>query len=275
MPRKIVINESQFSDLLVEEYGIAEQVSNKKEEVYNLIANAIKNNNDIKEKNKFYTYAKLHIEFFFFNNKVSCDIDCYNYLTKDYYVSTKTDVDGWSVYLNKQLSLMGLVIPCISGTIVKTVAMDTIQHELEHLYQQILMHKMFKDGSKYAKIKTNMNSDNEIVKKTAELMYACVKSEQDGFINGLYARLMAMPEMVSWNVLKETTTWKLYAKTVETFETYKDNPLFINELKKYNVNQNKIIKAINNFIKKIGRAYIKAINDKMEKHGWRAKNIDN
>ena len=169
---------------------------------------------------------------------------------------------------------MGLIIPCISGTIVKKDAMDSIQHELEHLYQQIMMGKIFKDSYKYANIKTNRNSNDEIVRKTAELVYGCIKSEQDGFINGLYAYLMAMPKMVSWETLKETPAWKLYSNIVEIYNLYKDNPLFITELKKYKVNQNKIFKAINNFIKKIGRTYNKVLKDKMEKQGWRTKNFN-
>lgn len=272
--KKIIINESQFSVLLSEESGISEIVTNKKEEVFNLIVNALKKDDNINEKNEFYSYTKLHIDFYFFENKVSCDIDCYNYFSKEYYDFANIDNYGWSVFINKRLSLMGLIIPCISGTIVKKDAMDSIQHELEHLYQQIMMGKIFKDSYKYANIKTNRNSNDEIVRKTAELVYGCIKSEQDGFINGLYAYLMAMPKMVSWETLKETPAWKLYSNIVETYNLYKDHPLFITELKKYKVNQNNIFKAINNFIKKIGRTYNKVLNDKMEKQGWRTKNFN-
>ena len=40
--KKIIINESQFSVLLSEEGGISEIVTDKKEEVFNLIVNALK-----------------------------------------------------------------------------------------------------------------------------------------------------------------------------------------------------------------------------------------
>lgn len=164
---------------------------------------------------------------------------------------------------------MGLTIPCVSGTIIKSETIDTIQHELEHIYQQVMMSKMFSDSMSYAKVKTNMCSENELINKTARLVYGCIKSEQDGFVNGLYAYLMSLPEFFSMDSFKKSSTWKLYVEMVNIYNEFINNPNFIIELKKYKLNPQKVEQKINQFVGKIGKVVSKVQKDKYEKQGWK------
>ena len=80
----------------------------------------------------------------------------------------------------------------ISGTIQKNALMDTIQHEVEHLYQQIMMGKEFGDEG-IGVITNSLSSKNKFVKTVALFLYMSLKSEQEGFANGLYAYCRQSP----------------------------------------------------------------------------------
>lgn len=263
-----IITEKQFSSLSEEEAGIMDEIKDTTQEVYDIIKEKIKSIDVVDEKYNNYTFTSFKIEFYFFGSKVSCSVDCYNYFIKEYYTYSNLDLDEWSLYLGKHFSLMGLVVPCIKGVIVEPDVKNTIQHELESLCGQIMLERILNDYEDYVQIKTNIISDNELVSKTAELIYECIKTEKKNYMNGLYAYLMSLPKMVSFDVLKTSPTWKSYVKMVKTFNLFKDNPLFIEELKKYKTTRKKIAKVIDHFIRKIARVYNKVVIDKMEKQGW-------
>lgn len=263
-----VITEKQFSSLVSEESGIMDEIKDTTQEVYDIIREKIKNLDVVDEKYNNYTYTSFKIEFYFFASKVVCSIDCYNYFIKEYYTYSNLDLNDWSMYLGKHFSLMGLVVPCIKGIIVEPDVKNSIQHELESLCGQIMLERILSDYEDYVQIKTNILSDDKLVSKTAELIYECVKTEKKNYMNGLYAYLMSLPKMVSFDILKTSPTWKAYVKMIEIFNLFKNNPLFIEELKKYKTTRKKIAKVIDHFIRKIARIYNKVLSDKVEKQGW-------
>lgn len=266
--KKFILTENQLKQLIKEELGISEEVANMAISVYEQIENKIKEKEDI-ETNDYFSKWSSSLNFNFFNCKVNCSITYYNYFSKDYYQFSKITSTGWSVYVTDKLFFMGIIIPMVSGNIVKDEVIDIIQHELTHIYEQKMMGKPYSKNSIYSLLKANMSSNDEIVNKTANLIYGCIKSEQDGFVNGLYAYLMSQPELFSMETLKKSTCWKLYEKMISIYNELLDNQQFHNELKKYKFNLNKIDKLINNFINKIGKVIIKVQEDKYKKQGFR------
>lgn len=268
MPKKLIISENQFKELLQEELCISETVANISVSVYNMIEESAKTKTN-KETNEYFSKWNFPINFDFFGSKIDCSVTCYNYFSKEYFEYSQIISDGWSVYLSNKLFFMGITVPMISGQISKQEVMDTIQHELSHIYEQKMIGKAYSNNDVYSLLKTNMCSLNELTSKTAKLIYGCIKSEQSGFVNGLYSYLMSQPEIFSIETLKKSECWKLYEEMISTYKQFSDNPEFIKELKKYKMNLIKIEKSINNFITKIGKVVIKVQQDKYKKQGWK------
>lgn len=271
MQKKLTITENQFKQLLNEELGVSEMVADLSMSVYKKIEEEVKIKTDV-ETSDFYSKWNNSLTFDLFGGNVSCSITCYNFFTKEYYEYSGVVSTGWSVYVSDKLFFMGLTIPMISGQIVKSNVIDTIQHELSHLFEQKMMGKKYSDSNIYSFIKTNMESRNVIVSKTAQLMYGCIKSEQDSYVNGLYAYLMAKPEMPSMEIIKKSECWILYEKMCSIYNEFCDEQDFIKELKKYKMTPEKVMKLCDNFIKKIGKVLVKVKQDKYKKQGFREKN---
>jgi len=269
MSKQIIITEEQFNKLLNEELGISEEVSNKTLEVFSLLETVINTNKSIGEKNELFNYYNGSLTFDFLNCKVICTVNCYNFFNKEYFDYSKFESNGWSVYLNKNTCFMGVDVPMISGTVVKNVVIDTIQREIEHLYQQIVAGKRFSNEEYYATIATNINSNNKIVKQVAKLIYGTIKSEQDGFVNGLYAFLMSSPGVFSMQSLYKSECWKLYSEMITIYNELDGNQEMLNEFTKYKISKTKVRKSIDALLRKIGRVIIKVKQDKIKKQGWR------
>lgn len=267
--KKIILTEYQLSKVIQEEAGIAENVVQKTNEIYDKIKGLIKTNNFEKEEFKNYNYYTFPLTFDFLNHQIDCSVSCYDFFSKDYFDYANFNNDGWSVFYNKKIIMMGISFSMISGKLNEPEVKDTIQHELEHLYQQILMGKRLGNDINYAKIRTGIESKDTFIHDIAMLAYGCVKSEQEGFANGMYAYMMAQPEMASIGLLKRTPAWKQYVQMIEIFNKYSDNKDFEREIAKYGLSNFKIRKAINSFLKRIGKIYNKTYQDKIIKQGWR------
>lgn len=103
---------------------------------------------------------------------------------------------------------------------------DSVQHELEHAYQNIKMGKGFGSQEMYMYAIQHLFSDDIYERSLANIVYVCTRSEQDAFINGAYAyvksnwgpmpvdELMKKTEAYAWlqnlykavNVLKKNKT---------------------------------------------------------------------
>lgn len=174
---------------------------------------------------------------------------------------------GYSCFLNKNFILCNIDILAISGNINKKMALYTIQHELEHIYQEILSNKRIPgDDMLYAKMRTDMECGNELRYYASRLVYCCFKSEQEGFINGTYAWCMAddiKTEPYNYNTIKDSPVGLLY----DEMKTLYDKATIDDELQTilkndYNLSLNDIYLMIRNLGKRIGRLLIKVNNDK-------------
>jgi len=265
---KILITESQFKKILQEELGISDEIAKKTNEFFDILKKDISENMEIFEKEKFFSSYNGYLKYDLLGINVGISYKVINYYTKEYYDKFGVEAEGWSSF-DKRYCVIGLFIPCVSGTIIKTEVMDTIQHEFEHIYQQYLIGGNFPDSSVYSKVITNMSDNNDFISKVAKLVYGCTKNEQDGYINGMYAYVMALPEVFTYDNLKKTPCYKIYNEIVDIYNELSDNENFEKELKKYNLTKNLILKNINNFGRKIARTYAKIQKDKIIKQGFR------
>lgn len=263
------INES-FKKVLKEEQGIADDVEKTSQEVFDLIKQSIKNKEY--SKNDYGQYVG-NIKFKFLNTNVSLSYEYVNFKSKtEYDYSSKGKLGyGSSVFIDKRLSLVNVQVCAVNGSIVKDITVDTVQHELEHIYQQLKMGREFGGSLKYARIKNDMQYPNESIQKKASiLVYGCFKSEQEGYANGLYSFLMSKMGADVDSYVYESPAWKLYKTMRNIFEELKINSeLYTYICKKYNLNMLKIERCLNNFLHRIARIVLKARYDKYAKQNWR------
>lgn len=260
---KIVINEEQFKTVLQEELGISEIVYNISLNIYDNIVNTLADS--IKEKHEFVTIKTNKFKYVSEEFKIDVSYKFYNYNESDLQQAHK---NGWSVDLGKNRYLMFIELFGVSGTINKENAMDVIQHEVEHIYQQYKAKKPFGDNAFYAKIKTNLESNNDDKRMVARLIYGCVLSEQEGYLNGLYSYLMALWRPYNFGDVQNSDCWQLYNEMLSCYDKLKNNPELTQYLSEYNLSMKKIESNINRFINKIGRVVCKVKKDKYLQ-GWR------
>lgn len=266
---KLVINESQFLTIIKEELGISAKVSKASEDFYVTLSSEVRNSLKTGKSNGTMKSSSGSFSYEFLGMKVSVSFEAFNFKDKDMLRYSQVHSGGKSVYVNDKVSFLWLTIPLVSGTIVKDETMDTIQHEFEHLFQQKMTGCVFSDTKKYAKISTNIHSEDENERKIAYMLYGCIKSEQEGFVNGLYAYLMSLPEIFNMTSLKKTPCWELYETMRKTYEEFEEKGILDQMLKPYGYGKKKVKTAIENFLKRIGRVVAKAKKDKYEKQGWR------
>ena len=259
----------KFKKILNEEMGIADKVVSITHEIYNEIEKSIRNREYQKDE-----HSRLigNIKVYIFDCKVSLSYEYLNFQDKmDYYYSKAGKLGyGWSTFLDKKLSLMFVEICAVSGTIIKDLAYDSIQHEVEHIYQQYLAGKEFKKPMEYARVMKDMSSKNDIERKAGRLVYGCIKSEQEGFSNGLYSFLMMVKAPYVDDEIYDSPAWSLYTEMKQTLKEAKYNQQLRDYIKAvYGMSIKDIEHAINNFLRRMSRAVLKARYDKFAKQGWK------
>lgn len=263
----------ELRKIIKEELGISDKVTELSRQFFSEMIDKIPEAEET-EKNDIMVKKEFPLTFFVDGVKVSCSVVYRNFLSKDFsrIYDTPYVTDGSSFRVSNKLFLCFINVFAVCGTLNKEKAMETIQHEIEHIFQQIRMGRSFGGDSIYVKIKTDMDSGDENRSKVARLLYYTLKSEQEGFNNGLYAFLMDTPEPYSEDLLKKSETWGNYVFSRNTLKEIKDNQdlkLIFNEyFNNYGVTISNIEIELNNFLHRIGRTIIKVKQDKL-KQGWR------
>jgi len=264
----------EIKKIIEEELSINDDVARFSNEFYNEIISKL-NNAEIIEKNNLLIKKKISIVSYIDKIKVVSSVIYRNFLSKDFKEKYNLSyiTDGGSIFINKGLAMMFINIYAINGTVDKPKSMETIQHEVEHIFQQEKMGHEFGDSNGlYEKIKTDLESKSENKQKLAKLLYLCIKSEQEGFSNGLYAYMMDKQEPYNDDLLTSSETWNLYLTAKENFNELKINDglkeVFTEYFNLYGITMPYIEKQLNNFLHRIGRTIIKVKKDKL-KQGWR------
>lgn len=261
------LNESFLRKLIKEELGIHMEVVEVSNKIYNDIIE------DMKQKDSKYNdicYTK--------EGSVDCSLNnitfkvhytCRNFL--DSKIIEDLDIDslteGGTVFFSRKWLWISVNIIALNGTVNKQETLNTLQHELEHIYQQIRSGKRISDNNEqYLKMKTDMECDDEARRKVGRLVYLCYKSEQEGFINGTYAWCMtddAKSAPYQYKEIKNSPAGKMYTEMQglydKVFNDVQMKHIIENE---YQYSKEYIEKKLNEFLRKLGRVLIKVNMDK-------------
>lgn len=263
----------ELRKIIKEEYGISDVVRKYSEIFFEQMLESLKDA-DVASKTEVMVKKTAPMTFFIDDVKLSCSITYRNFLSKDYnrIYEEPHVTDGSSFRLSSNVYLCFINVYAVCGTLDKTTAMETIQHEIEHIYQQIKMGTGFGSDSLYAKIKDDMISADINRQKIGKLFYYTLKSEQEGFNNGFYAFLMDSMEPYSEELVKKSEAWEIYVFMKETLHELQKNDgmknIFTEYFNSFGITAKRLEKEINNFLHRIGRTAIKAKQDKI-KQGWR------
>lgn len=263
----------ELRKVIKEELGISDKVTEISKMLFSEIMDRIPTVEE-KEKNDVMIKKEFSLTFSVDGAKINCGVAYRNFLSKDFskIYNTSYITDGSSVRISNKIFFCFINVFAVCGTLNKEKAMETIQHEVEHIFQQIRTGHSFGGDQLYGKIKTDMESGYKNRSKVARLLYYTLKPEQEGFINGLYAFLMDSMEPYTEELLKKSETWGNYLFSKNTLKEIKENPelktIFNEYFNDYGITIGKIETELDNLLHRIGRVVIKVKQDKA-KQGWR------
>lgn len=274
-----IINEahSEISRLITEEYGVNRLVSEGQKTISDIVRKQLEKE-PLKQNKDGIHYKEYNFPTnVFFGVKLNMFFTIYYFENReDYYNnSDKYTYNGKTNY-NSIDNTYNIVVQSISinGHLKKVSFEDTIQHELEHVFQMYMSNKnvLFKNKDLYEKIVFYINKDesiDEFSKKVAYALYMCFKPEQDAIINGLDASLEH-----GWIETVKHDLYNSYAydMLLNLKETIKELEELDNEFDRksmnikvyFNMEKDKVLhllkQAESAFVRKIGRIVYKHIN---------------
>ena len=174
----------------------------------------------------------------------------------------------------------------ISGTLVKQISNDVIQHEVEHLYQQSNADaELPKDKNysvAYSILRTGKPTYDDLAIQTALVLYYSYSFEQDGFVNGLYQYLINGRGLYGWEEIGDTDAVQALNKMRDGIRYIKQQPQkevehILNKWFKlsYDTFVNLVDKAEKRFVKKIGRVLYKHREEMIQNGARLNEGIDN
>ena len=228
----------RVNKLVTEEFGISNKLHNEiLPRFHTILKDSIKNTNVI-VKNGVKIRENCFVFDFFEDNK---------YLLKTYWTVYYFDSDeeyksyiknhflpNGVIYENKMFML---TIIYINNKPLDNSFYDTIGHELEHLFQNILMKKEFSNQHVYNIAQTYIYSNDEYNKSLSYIIYASTKSEQEAMINGCYNEFIHSEKRID-NIddFIENSECGVWLKNLyfayNFIKTHKDEKLYI-AIKKY------------------------------------------
>ena len=159
----------------------------------------------------------------------------------------------------------------ISGTIDVYELADTIQHEVEHIYQSEKNDNYFKYSDILPYATDNLSCENDIVRNVSNIIYYSSQFEEDGFVSGAYAYLQKFGPLPSYKNLEETPAYKGYVTLKNSVEFISDpmnQPAVAKKCKQLKLTYNKLLKmgeaGCDRFVRKIGKMFIKYKKDAQE-----------
>lgn len=274
---------NEINESITEELGINDKVIDLSENIYIEIEKAFQSEkstiieNGVGRKYGWLTYPLDN------NILLNISYDIINFADKRYmeeyakkkglntdarsFISYEKKLSGKYKYVTNAIYFYGIAI---SGHIDKSSLKDSIQHEIEHIFQQYKMGKRFEDENITSIINTSFSKGNEYAKSVANIVYMSLKNEQEGFANGLYAYCKDDPVHYRERFLSSPAYEKLdqLKKDKEFIEKNLTNTHLINEINKFSfigLTKENIIKfadeVISQCIKRFGRVFCKVIKD--------------
>jgi hypothetical protein len=159
-----------------------------------------------------------------------------------------------------------------SGVLVKEKNIDTISHELLHIYEQNKIRDEFKEKFSNTTNKTLMFSSNEVERKLGEVFYLSSNSEQDSFLNGAYNEMMSNLSPNVEECFKKTILYnklERFDTLLEFFEKEDVSEILRNY---YNITYEYFLKYIRSkfsILKKKTAVVLDKVNKEKIKQNWR------
>lgn len=261
------LNENTIRKIIKEELGIALEVTNTSNQIFQDILTDLRKQKPEKTDICFIKTGSVNSSLHGVNFKVN--YVCRNFSNKDLVENFDIDAltEGGSVFLDKRFVFVNVNLIAFNGTVDNKEALNTIQHEIEHIYQQIRANKRIpSDDLKYAKMKTDLEGNDENRRYVARLVYLSYKSEQEGFINGTYAWCMTndiTTPPYDYKNIKNSPAGKLYNEMFQLYkEIFNHKEMTMIITKEYNLSKNKVIKSMKEFQNRLGKVLVKVNNDK-------------
>lgn len=160
---------------------------------------------------------------------------------------------------------------------------EDVYHELNHIFQQHNAKHTYSDSIKYSNVSTNIHSQDEIKRNSAEIIYLANPYEQDSYVSSVYrfvkSKLQANDGDISKldEFLKKSDAYGKIYRLKELFKIISDNKdLYKNEIlerygfKRWDRFDKHIRNAIHRFEKKFAMVTKKCKNDFFiyESHTW-------
>lgn len=208
-----------------------------------------------------------------FNTPLNINYQLYNFKDKWYFENNINKVNRFKNGLDFKREILTLSLISISGQIDPRTFEDTVQHELHHLYQIVHRQKNFDDDKLYQAAKYYLNSPKDSIDYIiGEIIYMCLKCEQEAYTNGLYALLKknynSKTPKNTFEVLKESDVYNMLLRLrflKKQFLSFPFEGNFVLIIQSLNMSREKFIKLIDNadkeIVRRIGRVIVQAQDD--------------
>ena len=202
------------------------------------------------------------------NMNIRINVLIYNFFDKKIFEKEKNnfDLSSRSVNFGKKDGIIELCGYSISGTLNKNDLINSVHHEINHLFQyQEGKKSNFRESKLYFIVKYLLNSNDETKKMIANSLYYSFEDEQDAFVNGMYADLKQYDEPLDIDAIKENSElYQVIYKMLETIELIKniDDEYIIQN---FRITKKRCISIIKNGVQrlenKIGKIITKLYDD--------------
>lgn len=273
--------------ILNEELGISNDVISLKSKIKNLISNDYATN---KDNNKFYGMLPITPKkrLLTYHNTLTIPFNDIDINVRYYVIDEAKDARYIDLYHSKYSSSfelsenkLHLFLSKKRNKINWMEYNETLQHEIEHWYQQYKKgNSLLSDNhiKKYNKYKVLRNGKTQTERNIGMIYYYDERIEHDAIMNGLYSKIMSMNEIA--NAIDPIDILKSYRhytniKAIQSIIEIINNNIYVKKeyadvLDSINKNISSFIKTANNvvneYIKGFGRTIYKAKRDLEEKY---------
>lgn len=273
MPKRIKITEEQLRNIVHEALCESMSISDDVLMVTHNVMRAIRNELNKKEGQDGITTGVFSIRLF--NSTFSVQWTLYD--------KTKIDTPPIGASIDFKNKILSLDLIKDNNGLNKGALADSLQHEIEHLYQKLKRpnEEIFndKDSDLYEKVvkQLSITKPKTLEHNIARCIYLMFNAEQDAYANGLYAMLVN-DSYYNFNhnchnnhaVSQLRFLTDFYNKTIDLKIEENNDDEYINALEPFNRSitwfLNHLDKAIRRFSRKLSRVKDKAyseLNDEM------------
>lgn len=254
-------------EVITEELGIADQVDRVSTAILYQIIDKLKECDHTELIFDGVKKGTISFKHDIHGNNALITVYHYNFRDKEVFEQHKEEIDCYDGASMKSGKMCWVNISCysISGALQKHDAMETIQHEVEHIFQDSKGDKsVFNFNPHYSNAAQYIYSIDTIKRSLAQCVYLSFRFEQDAYTNGLYGYLKQKGNPIpNWSDIADSDAYMTLMKfenALAYIEENKDNEELINECReKYNMTPQHLINISKKSIKRLYTAFAKVL----------------